>query len=103
MAGCPITVKKGKSYPIEIMIGNHHGWSACYLLTQEISEDGEGPLQLFRTNVVEQTRNPSYHSHAAKIKVGRKQYITEQGPLYDPASPVWKIAPKESKKKTNRR
>ena len=103
MAGCPITVKKGKSYPIEIMIGNRYVWSACYLLTQEISEGGEGPLQLFRTNVVEPTRNPSYHSHAAKIEVGRKQYITEQGPLYDPASPVWKIAPKESKKKTNRR
>ena len=39
MGGTPVTVKKGQTYPIEIIIGNEGGYAFYFLLTQEVTPD----------------------------------------------------------------
>ena len=85
--GVPITVKEGAVYPIEIIIGNIGGTTLYYLLTQEVTPEGNAPLQLFRTNEATPTK-PSY---------GRCS--TENGPLYEADSDIWQIASTTKKKK----
>ena len=85
--GVPITVKEGAVYPIEIIIGNIGGTTLYYLLTQEVTPEGNAPLQLFRTNEASPTK-PSYGISS-----------TEDGPLYEADSDIWQIASTTKKKK----
>ena len=83
MGGTPVSVKKGESYSIEIVIGEcgRHGF--YYLLTQEVTKDNKAPLMLFRTN----------DDWPVSPQEG------EAGPAYSKDSPVWKTADTKSKKK----
>ncbi len=90
--GKPITVTEGKAYPIEIIIGNNGGATLYYLLTQEVTEKNNAPLQLFRTSDAAPTNPPSFKGYSDK-------HYHEQGPAYAADSDIWKIAGKSDKKK----
>ena len=81
--GTPIEVEEGKTYPIEIIIGEcgRHGF--YYLMTQEVTKDKKAPLMLFRTN----------EDWPVSPQDG------EKGPAYSKDSPVWKTVTAEKKKK----
>lgn len=81
--GSPVSVQKGKDYPIEIIIGEcgRHGF--YYLMTQEVTKDKKAPLMLFRTN----------EDWPVSPQDG------EKGPAYSKDSPVWKTVTAEKKKK----
>ena len=76
--GFPIKVTEGKTYPIEIIIGNYGGMSLFYLLTQEVTPNHDEPLKLFRTN-----GDKPAPAHL---------YSQEKGPAYAEDSEIWKIA-----------
>ena len=93
MGGTPVTVKKGQTYPIEIIIGNEGGYAFYFLLTQEVTPDNHAPMHLFRTNGAHPT-TPSFREH--------KDWMSrhfDSGPNFINNSDIWKIAPKTKKKK----
>lgn len=93
MGGSPVTVKKGQTYPIEIIIGNEGEAAYYYLLTQEVTPDNHAPMHLFRTNGAHPT-TPSFREH--------KDWMSrhfDSGPNFINNSDIWKIAPKAKKKK----
>lgn len=93
MGGTPVTVKKGQTYPIEIIIGNKAGYAFFYLLTQEVTPDNHAPMHLFRTNGAHPT-TPSFRAH----KDWKRRHF-DSGPNFINNSDIWKIAPKARKKK----
>ncbi len=97
IGGHPITVEKGKAYPIEVIIGNISAHAWYYLLTQEVTDGNDAPLHLFRTNTDEPTRPLSFHQFDRR-KHGTV-FFKEDGVAYTTDSMVWKIAGKSSKDK----
>ncbi|MBR6575716.1 MAG: hypothetical protein IKK73_01140 [Akkermansia sp.] len=93
MGGTPVTVKKGQTYPIEIIIGNEGGDAFYYLLTQEVTPDNHAPMHLFRTNGAHPT-TPSFRAH----KDWKRRHF-DSGPNFINNSDIWKIAPKAKRKK----
>ena len=87
-AGSPVTVKKGQTYPVEIIIGNEGGTAYYYLLTQEVTPDNHAPMHLFRTNGAHPT-SPSFREHE-----DWKRRHFDSGPNFINNSDIWKIAPK---------
>ena len=93
MGGTPVTVKKGQTYPIEIIIGNECGDAYYYLLTQEVTPDNHAPMHLFRTNGA----HPTIPSFRKREDWKRRHF--DSGPNFINNSDIWKIAPKAKKKK----
>lgn len=96
--GTPIEVEEGKTYPIEIIIGNNGGHTLFYLLTQEVTPGNNAPLQLFRTNASEPSLPISFKGYSST-------HYGEQGPDFAEDSPIWKIgkAPAIRKKKKKKK
>ncbi len=94
--GTPIEVEEGKTYPIEIIIGNNGGHALFYLLTQEVTPGNNAPLQLFRTSDSEPSLPISFKEYSST-------HYGEKGPDFAANSPVWEIgktpAPRKKKKK----
>lgn len=103
-------VKKGKKYPIEILVseipGNEFGF--C-LLMQKVKSPGTAPhgvfapkdspeLYLFRTN----ESLPDFSAIEAALTAGGKDYRVKgfmEGPPFDHKSPVWKVDYEEGQKR----
>lgn len=79
--GSVIDVEKGEVCSIEITIGNLYGVVLYYLLTQEMSKEGNAPLQLFRTNDT-MPETDDYNMY-------------ESGPVFQEDSDIWEAIPRK--------